>query len=257
MNSGQFEIIFDGPAVEDSTIDARDLAGSMLALGEIVDQASEIATEGRAKSSLRVKAGFVPGSFEISFEVIQSGLDGLLDIFSSKSAGAVANILEIIGFTATGSIGLFQLIKWLRGKKPDHVEMQAGERVSIHFNIERIEVHQLVYKLYENRKARDASEKFVKPLKDEGVDQIRIRQDSQESVLIDKEDAGYFATDSPEHTMVTENNNEVVVTIISVSFKPGEKWRVSDGSETPFYVSILDEGFFAVRCKWRNSVWHG
>lgn len=39
MSSTSFQVVYDGPALEGSTIDVRDLAPALLAFGDVIEQA--------------------------------------------------------------------------------------------------------------------------------------------------------------------------------------------------------------------------
>lgn len=242
--SDLFEIIFDGEAVEDNSIDARDLAGSILSLGDLIDRAS-LLTEGSPRMALRVKSGFKPGSFEVAFEIGHK----LIDLFSSKNTTAVVNILQILGFTG-GVFGLVQFIRKARRRNSDSsakkeiLTIERQELITVHFDDgESMDVPQQVFRLYDDMKAREAAEKFVSPLKEEGIDEIRLRYQGEESVVISDQEVDYFDAPDDSDTIKTENENQMILIITNISFIPGAKWRVSDGGATPFFVSILDEDF--------------
>lgn len=252
--SDDFEVIFDGPALEDNSIDAKDLAGSILALGDLIDRAS-ILIEDSPRVSLRVKSSFRPGSFEIEFSVVQS----VLDMFSSKNATAIANIIQILGVTGElgklrNAAGFIQLMLRSRGRtiKPVDESKASREVVSVRrprtIEVEYGDGHtelvdEKVFSLYEDLKAREAAEKFVSPLKEEGINQIRMKYQGETSVHISDDDVDFFDAPKNEATIQTENESRITLIIISISFRPGEKWRVSDGGEKPFYVRILDVDF--------------
>ena len=135
MKSSQFEVVFEGGAVKDNTIDARDLATSLISLGDLIDEANTVVTRGRGKTALRVKSEFFPGSFEIVFELTR----GITDLFTSKTSENLEDILETIGIIAgaaggavVSSVGFFRLLKWLKGKKPDRISVNAKGDVNIH-----------------------------------------------------------------------------------------------------------------------------
>ena len=252
--SDDFEVIFDGPALEDNSIDAKDLASSILALGELIDRTSLLA-EGSPRVSLRVKSSFRPGSFEIGFEVVQ----GIVELFSSKGATAVVNIIQILGVSGDldkvrNATGFIQLILRSRGRPVRRVDEpnSSKEVVSVRRpgTLEVVygdghieEVDEKVFSLYDDLKARENAEKFVSPLREEGIDQIRMRYQGKTSVHISADDVDFFDAPKSDATITTENENRITLIIISISFRPGEKWRVSDGGEKPFYVRILDVDF--------------
>ena len=51
----QFEVAFHGSAVDDQYLSARDLGGSMIALGELLEYVNEQLSGGRCSGTLRIK----------------------------------------------------------------------------------------------------------------------------------------------------------------------------------------------------------
>jgi hypothetical protein len=55
MNTAQFSIYFDGPALREGTMDVRDLAPAMLALGDMLEHANRVVNGPEVTVSVRVK----------------------------------------------------------------------------------------------------------------------------------------------------------------------------------------------------------
>ena len=232
-----FEVVFDGEAVENNSIDAKDLARSILALGELVEQARHLVTDIDADVALRVKSGFKPGSFEVGFEISHTFLT---DVLTSKNTTAAVNILALLGIS--GVKGLIQYLLKAKGRKPkDVISVESKESVIVTFDDgENIEIPKKVFDLYNNQKARQAASMFVSPLEEEGIEKMILRYQGQESI-IEEEDRIYFNTDIEDERKIEEDSEKFLV-LINVSFKMGQKWRVSDGTDV-FYTRILDEAF--------------
>ncbi len=65
----QFSIIYDGEALASGSIDAKDLAPALLALADVIDEAQPLVPQLESRITLRVRAGFERGSFEIHLEL--------------------------------------------------------------------------------------------------------------------------------------------------------------------------------------------
>jgi hypothetical protein len=65
----QFSIVYDGEAVAEGSIDAKELAPALMALAEVIEQAQPLIPELEAPISLRVRSDFERGSFEIHLEL--------------------------------------------------------------------------------------------------------------------------------------------------------------------------------------------
>jgi hypothetical protein len=71
VSRASFTIAYDGPALRDGAMDVRDLAPALLAVGQLFDAANTVLNRDQATVKISVTATG-QGSFEISFEVLQS-----------------------------------------------------------------------------------------------------------------------------------------------------------------------------------------
>ena len=236
-----FHLAFDGEAIKDGSIEVNELAPALLALGELVDETNKYVTEGRAAVALRVRPELERGSFKIALEIAERCYDRFVDLFTSPGAAALAAFLGIIGIS--GGLGLIQIIKKSKGKKPKTVvEIEQTTRVRVEFEgKEPVEVERNVFNIFNNLRARDAVARVVKPLRGEGIDELQFYHKGNPTVAIAQDEADYFrAPDLHEEETVSET--ETILRIMAISFKEGNKWRFSDGGNT-YYISLLDEDF--------------
>lgn len=238
----QFSIVYDGEALAEGAIEARDLAPALLALADVFEEAQPLVPELDARITLRVRAGFDKGSFEVHLELAKL-YQQIVSLFSGQDATAWANLFQILGIAgAAGVLGLFQLIKRARGRKPTSVTIERSERVRITFEGEEpIEVDQRVWTLFNKLRVRKAIEQVIAPLFRQGIDTFRIRHQGKDSLKVAQDEAKYFIAPT-EHEGETISSTETRVVIVAPSFQEGNKWRVSDGSRTIF-VSIEDPNF--------------
>lgn len=114
MATTEFGLIFEGPALEHGEIPVADLAGSLLALGEVLSEASALLYPSRKRAVLHFKASR-QGSVAVDLILAPNGLwDQLKDIFSGDDATAIVNIKELV----IGAAGLIAFIKLARGRTP-------------------------------------------------------------------------------------------------------------------------------------------
>ena len=123
MSHAQFQIIYDGPSLVDNTMDVRELAPALLAVGDLLESANNALNKEKSTVSVSVKGSFKTGCFGIDFIVSQSFLKHVQDLFSGPQVTAAANLIQILGFVSGSGYSLIKLIVWLRGKKPKKIKL--------------------------------------------------------------------------------------------------------------------------------------
>jgi len=234
-----FSMLYDGEDITEGTIDARDLAPALIALADIVDEAAPVVFGAAPKLTVRIRSGFDHGSFEVHLE-LATLYSKFVGLFSGPDAQAWSSFLQITGIA--GAFGLLQLVKKSKGQKPTSVTIERTEKVTIKFEGEDPDtVDRRVFALFKNFRVRKAVEQLIQPLMHEGVDIFKIRRRGRETFSVTREEAPYLIAPTD---LEGETNSicETRLAIVSPSFQPGNKWRVSDGSRTIF-VSIADEEF--------------
>lgn len=241
MNTdGAFSLVFDGEPLDEGSMDVRELAPALLGLADTVDEATRILWGEAARVSLRVRASFRRDSIQIDLELVRVVYQTFVDFFSSDQVAAWTNLFSLLGISG---FGLVQLVKRSKGKKPAQV-LEKGRQpyVFVVFEGEEpIEVDSKLWWLFTNSKARDGMVRLVRPLRREGMRKLTIVRTPEQSVEITSSEAVYFKPIDPEEgKLVTEA--EHVLQIVGISFKEGNKWRVSDGTRS-FFATISDENF--------------
>jgi hypothetical protein len=239
-----FDLKYDGPALESGRMPVRDLAPALLALGELFTEASAVVYPDRDPVALDIKAT-AEGSFIIDLILQAPGAwESVRDFFSSDDVTALVNLQNLV----LGSGGLFALTVFLRGRvlgKNANAGVQPGH---IHITLpngSEIDVPAEVLELYDSIRIRRAAREVVAPLARKGVDRLVIRPENSPPVTIEAEDLDAFDPPSADaETPLLERETELVVSIASVAFIEGNKWRLSDGDRI-FYATVEDEAFLA------------
>lgn len=258
-NRTEFTVYYDGEALRGSRMDVRDLAPALLALGDMLEAANSVLNREKALVHVNVKA-FQPGCFGISLEVIQSFGNRVMELLAPGSDTRNAlEILGLLGFTVLNVAGgavkggytLIQVIKKLRGKNPKNTKKLENGNICIEFDNEKgvteeIEVAPEVAELYADKPVRMAADKTMEPLRREGIDFLSLKQGEKFVPIVRKEEAACFSLSAvqQEDIPVSETEQERVLSIVSLSFKEDNKWRLSDGNVT-FSVKINDIGFLS------------
>lgn len=242
--SPEFSILYDGEAVSDGSIDVRELSPALMALADLINEVAPLATDDVAPVQLRVKAEFKKGSFEVPLEIAKLYGD-FRTLFSGPDATAWSTFFSLIGIS--GAFGLFQLIRFAKGRKPKTViDIERTERIRIVFDDgDSVEVEKKLWRLFTSLPARRSVETIVRPLFDKGIDVFKIRKDNKDTLKIEKSEAQFFVAPK-EREGERINVSDLQVVLLSPSFKEGNKWRVSTGGgSSPIYVSVEDSGFIS------------
>ena len=235
----EFAVSFEGPTFVDHTMEVRDLAPALLALGQAFDRANGLLNGDRASVSLSIRATR-PGSFELVL-LLEQVFEGAGDILTGDLFTSAANLTQLMIGTPFLGVGLINLVKRLRGRKPN-VGPQQPEGVVFEAEHIRIFVPTEVARLYSDKPVRDQFEEFVRPLGKEGVERVVFRRDQTELESIRREEAEYFkasaeSTNKTEHIIPSQN-----LQLTSLVFGKRGKWRLSDGANVHWYA-MEDQDF--------------
>lgn len=169
-------IRYDGPALSDHEMDVQDLAPALLALADLIQIANQKFNGSHASMKVLVNADVEQKCFMIDISLVQTFLEqakGLLGVEGVKTAKEIA---EWVGILAGGSVGLFQLLKFLRGARQNDQQLQienSGDgNITIVGNGNRIVVPRPVFLLAQEPKAVEKAKGVVKPLEKEGYDSL-------------------------------------------------------------------------------------
>lgn len=237
-----FRITYDGPALQAHTMDVRDLAPALLALGDLCEESGRTLFGESVRVRVDVRASFRTGSFGIDLSVSAQLAQQLMAWLSGDGATAVANaktILEVIGI---GGAGLIGLIQWLRGRRITRVEtVPEGRRLTVDDG-ECIVVEERVIMLFQRRAVREALAKVVEPIEREGIERLALGDDDRIGVIIERAQAPWFHAPPPEDVLLMEEVRTIAFSIVSLSFREDNKWRLHDGQNTVF-VTMADRDF--------------
>lgn len=248
MAESHFALAYDGPALETGRMPVRDLAPSLLALGDLFAEASRILYPESDPVGLSVRA-----TEQASFDVhlILEGHDlwnQFVDLFGSDEMTALANLQAIL---IGGAVGVIATIKRFGRRRIQSAE-PSPEPGMLKLTLEGdngtttievpIDVGRLVQDVSIRRKVRDV----MAPLAREGVETVSFAPtpDGQPELVVAKEDLGAYEFAALEDDdILLDEEREQVVQIASVSFE-GRKWRLSDGNLT-FWAAVEDAEFIA------------
>lgn len=249
--SVHFSIKYDGPALASHQMDVRELAPALIALSNLLEEANKAAYPDSNEVRVQVKGNFKGGSFGVDFIALQTITQQIVSMLSGPEATAAANLSGILGglgLVGGGAVGLIGLIKWLHGRKPTAI-IKSGDseifEIRTSESVETFEVDLVTGRLYRSRIVKQSLAKVLKPLEQEGITTFASGLDGITQNVVLSEDLPSFVEAAQEADVVSDITSErVLLQIESAVFKDGNKWRLSDGSNT-FFATITDEDFLA------------
>ena len=233
-------MVYDGPALADGSMNVRDLAPAMMAVGSFFEAANRITNGRRASISVNVRATSA-GSFHVVFEVTQNleSANVLVgDIGSFLSTANELKALLVGGGSAAG--GIIWLIKQLRGQKHQLTKINDS-LYELTVDDETYEVPIELLRLYQEATIHRNIEDMVKPVKEPGIERFILREGGRTIQEVTEYDVAAF--DVPEYqNLILDETRQQAFSIISLAFKENNKWRLTDGDNT-FSVLMKDAEF--------------
>lgn len=237
MSHAELALTYEGPAVESGLMDVRDLAPALLAVGNLVEATNRLVNGENAAAKVQVKT-VGAGSFAIGLDVSVALIQTVRDILAGPEATAAANIITIL----TGTAGAIGLIKWLKGRRPAAIKRKEGGRVEVEVDGQTIEVDELVARVSVDVGVRLALERVIaEPLSKDGIVAVSLGPKSNPE-RIEKPEGYSFLAPPDRESGVYEYRYRAPFSIVSLSFKEGNKWRLNDG-KTTLNVTVVDTAY--------------
>ena len=245
-----FGIVYDGPALTEHVMDVRDLGPALLAIGNLCVEANRVLNGNESSLSVNVK-GTGEGCFNISLQLVYEQLSTLVE---NPQVANVKEILEWLGIaagTVGGAVGLWQFLKWKRGRRISAEEPTSDGNVTITVTGDNntITIPTQVAALAHDANVRKASHDITLPLRGDGINEFAVRDDTGATVVsIDDNEVkdGYFDVDLDEvgltDSPVPPQTLEAVLELRAAVFEKDKRWQFIFGGNL-IYAAILDEGF--------------
>ena len=242
-----FNIAYDGPALQTSEMDVRQLAPALHAVGDVLEAANKVLNGSSTRLSVKVRGSFKSGCFGIDFSLSQGMWTDFAGLFSSKELSAVANaatLLSFLGITAVSTYaGLIQVIAWLKNRRISKVVELDDGKTEIYVDDEHIITERAVLKLLEDYSVRKAlSAVIYEPLENEGIDKFAAGTETDGLVVVENSDYVYFASPAVQDQLIHDTVYETILQVTSISFNEDNKWKLSEGSGS-FFADIADSEF--------------
>lgn len=246
MSEAAFQLVYDGDAVRDGEMEVSDLAPALLGMGQVVKAAARIADGDDVNVSIRVKA-YREGSFEVWLSLAVDGASEFWKFWKSSDGQAALSLLEALGIIGTGigtsTVGLIKLVRWMGGRQPDQIERKSDDSVDVTIDGVTINVQAIVFQMAFDPNVRSGLEKVVaEPLDKDGIDIVRFGS-GETSEQIPKSERHSFRSPLMSEGDEFVSRHTKAFSIVTLSFKPGQKWKLHDGHGTARSVTMLDQDF--------------
>ncbi len=243
--NSKLHIKFDGENLASGTIDAYDLATTVLASADTLRSIAN-RMPGTKNSPLKIDVTALrPGSFEVDFSIsIKNIIDGSILCLPILDAQCVNLATEIIKTFRN----LIELKKFLKGKKPKKVEIShikdnnLNNVTIVNFNGDNMKVNMTTYNVSQDKQTNEKLQKVFGPLLKDGseLDTIQISTPEKESekVKISKEEALFFEKEE-ELQIIPTYKVRGVVTAMDRKTNNG-RLTVGDEKRCLFEIQIED-----------------
>ncbi|MGR9087302.1 MAG: hypothetical protein ACU841_09540 [Gammaproteobacteria bacterium] len=247
MSHANFQIIYDGPALDNHEMDINDLAPALLAIGGLMEEVGHALYGDKFKIAVSVKGSFKTGCFGI--EIVAHAKNIILDaidLFNHGNTTAVLNAVGIIGLIKYTGGTLIGFLRWAKNRKVTGTEVLDNGVTRVFIDNEHYDIEMIAIEMLKNYKIRKAFENLINaPLSRDGIDSFAIvdpEHPEQPILHIDRNEAVCFIAPPPADEEINDQVTTVSLQIVSPTFTEGNKWRFSDGVSN-FNADILDEEF--------------
>jgi hypothetical protein len=243
MSEAVFRLAYDGYAVSEGEMDVADLAPALLGLAQLLKAAGRVVDGDGAEISVRVKST-QHACFEVWLTVVVDSAKAGWSFLKTPDGQAAATLVQVLGLSGLGlGGGAIALVRKLKGRRPERVSV-SGDTVKLQIDGDEFEVPDAVARVALDPGVRAALEKVVaEPLEKEGIASVTLGE-ATSGQTIDKAEGGYFRAVAAATTDEFTSRYTKAFSIVTLSFKSGQKWRLNDGRANPL-VTVSDADFQA------------
>ena len=274
MSSTEISIVYKGEALDEGTMDARELATALQAISKLCEKTHKVINRDKRKISVHVKSDFKSGSFDVGLliESLPQLLEAMTIILEDVD---VSKILEYIGFEEienSDGISLIGLILFLKGRRPsktekngdfirvhaENVKMRKGdasmEASSVDIETSSVDVLLAVWEMYRDKPVRDSLVKVLSPLRQDGTDTFEARnKKGKTTAKVGEDQLDYFTYKSEVEFEEVEVEEKVLLQIdTSELTQPSERKftfsrleRTVEKRKEKFAAIIIDRDYLA------------
>lgn len=243
VDRADFTVVYDGEALADHRMSVRDLAPALLGLADIFQDAGEALNPGQSPVALDIRATD-DGSFLVELSVVHQEY---LSLLANPNAVATGLLFTLIA----GPVGVFRYFRDRRKRGARESQLPNGYvRITMPDGT-AIDFPPEVLTLALRPVIRKAARAVIDPLTKDGISRFEVRptRSAEATVAITDDEVpvliAVLTEDDNGQTIVSDAQFEIVLTVTSPNFQPGNKWRLNDGSGADWFA--MDDFGFADR----------
>lgn len=236
-----FKIKFDG---QQHQVDANVLISSLIHTTTIVQEVNRYLNSGK-KIEIKVKA-LEKGSFLCHIELIETALDSLKNLLTKDNIEVGSAIVGTL-------VGLIELKKFLKGKKPTKVQLEGDTTRIVNKDGNVFIIENATFNIYENSPV-------VKDALAQNFDALNNDPAITGYEIIDKNEKPLVRVSKDEFTDLSQKSEEIeegerklieaaTVNVVRVSFEESLKWdfyyrgiKISAKISDPKFYELIDKG---------------
>jgi hypothetical protein len=236
-----FKIKFDGQQYQ---VDAQILISSLIHTTTLIQELNKLFNTGK-KIDIKVKA-LEKGSFLVHIELIETVLENLRNLLTKENLIFASSII-------TGLVGLIELKKHLKGKKPKEIKSDESTTTITNINNDVLSISNDIYHIYEtNIVINDAlSQNFDVLDNDPAITAFEITDKNEKPyVRVERSD---FKDMSLKSEQIDDNKKNITeltrLNIVRLSFEENLKWdfyyrgnKISARIMDPEFYKLIDKG---------------
>ena len=222
-------------------MEVRDIAPAMIAAADAIRAASRALYPDQTEPRIDVQAT-APGSFMVQMLVLEAQTaQAAVSIFASDTAVAGATFVTLVG-SVIGAVKLVRRLSQTQIREVAAAPESNPPAVRITFADGTVlEILESAYRLAQDAEVRRQLRNVVEPLAKPGIESLDLRSGQNEARVV-RDDLPSFDLSTNGEELLSDTTRPAALTLASVAFTEGNKWRLSDG-ETTFYATVEDNGF--------------
>ena len=192
MSEHEAIVRYDGPALAGHKMDIEDVAPALMALADLCKRVNTIANGERASVQLFIDMDVEQHCAQFKLQIVQTLYDAATSLLGDDRVTTAQTIFKALGLAASPFVGLFKLLKMLKGRKVDSTKLivKDGQNcVQLNAGGDIYFVHPLAADLIRDPQMLRKAKTVVFPATKDGYEKIEFEEDGKVAEEIGREDA--------------------------------------------------------------------